>query len=162
MVLDHGRRDVLPDPLIEWPFMAFLLRKNPGWMKRSAGAALGVQSVSYLVVFGWYWLASGTSLYTTAQVVRPQDLSLPESVLSETPFGAWAVRNVVHLPSDKVLFQLGEDQICGFDPLKRQVALLWRGMGAGAGHWEAGDGMRGAEGEFEDSSLNPGGLRLET
>jgi hypothetical protein len=40
--------------LIEWPFMAFLLRKNPGWVKRSAGAALGVQSVSYLVVFGWY------------------------------------------------------------------------------------------------------------
>jgi hypothetical protein len=252
--------------LIEWPFMAFLLRKNPGWMKRSAGAALGVQSVSYLVVFGWYWLASGTSLYTTAQVVLPQDLSLPESVLVyyidptdgavyrrglaggeaskvddlkstrkhdrlfvqpsvadtnrwdlmawlegpdhstprvlsvtkdlpvegspdwrgsdgepphvrgtwmnfgrvpvlgsatnspwefwvgfwaanglrvsrkgtddwfrvayETPFGAWTVRNVVHLPSDKVLFQLGEDQICGFDPVKRQVALLWRGRGA--------------------------------
>jgi hypothetical protein len=50
-------------------------------------------------------------------------------VAYETPFGAWSVRNVVHLPSDKVLFQLGEDQICGFDPVKRQVALLWRGRG---------------------------------
>ncbi len=48
----------------------------------------------------------------------------------ETPFGAWPVRNAVHLPSDKVLFQLGDDQICGFDPVNRRVALLWRGRGA--------------------------------
>jgi hypothetical protein len=47
----------------------------------------------------------------------------------ETPFGAWVVRNAVHLPSDKVLFQLGEDQICIFDPVRRQVALLWHGRG---------------------------------
>lgn len=44
----------------------------------------------------------------------------------ETAFGAWFVRHVTHLPSDKVLFQLGEDQICAFDPVRRQVALLWR------------------------------------
>jgi hypothetical protein len=47
----------------------------------------------------------------------------------ETPFGAWKVRNAVHLPTDKVLFQLGENQICGFDPIKRRVALLWHGRG---------------------------------
>jgi hypothetical protein len=47
----------------------------------------------------------------------------------ETPFGAWAVRNAVHLPTDKVLFQLGDDQICAFDPATRRVALLWRGRG---------------------------------
>jgi hypothetical protein len=47
----------------------------------------------------------------------------------ETPFGAWSVRNAVHLPNDKVLFQLGDDQICGFDPAQRRVALLWHGRG---------------------------------
>ena len=47
----------------------------------------------------------------------------------ETPFGAWTVRNAVHLPTDKVLFQLGDDQICGFDPVERRVALLWHGRG---------------------------------
>lgn len=47
----------------------------------------------------------------------------------ETPFGAWVVRNAVHLPSDKALFQLGADQICAFDPVTRRVALLWHGRG---------------------------------
>jgi hypothetical protein len=48
----------------------------------------------------------------------------------ETPFGQWMVRNAVQLPSDKVLFQLGWDQICAFDPVTRRVALLWHGRGA--------------------------------
>jgi hypothetical protein len=47
----------------------------------------------------------------------------------ETPFGQWMVRNAVHLPSDKVVFQLGWDQICAFDPVTRRVALLWHGRG---------------------------------
>ncbi|NCC84780.1 MAG: hypothetical protein EOM03_11745 [Clostridia bacterium] len=47
----------------------------------------------------------------------------------ETLFGAWRVRNAVHLPSDKVLFQLGRDQICAFDPVRRRVGLLWKGRG---------------------------------
>ncbi len=47
----------------------------------------------------------------------------------ETPFGAWTVRNAIHLPLDKVLFQLGHDQICAFDPVTRRVALLWHGRG---------------------------------
>jgi len=47
----------------------------------------------------------------------------------ETPFGAWTVRNAVHLPTDKVLFQLGKDQVCAFDPQSRKVALLWHGRG---------------------------------
>lgn len=47
----------------------------------------------------------------------------------ETPFGEWTVRNATLLPGDKVLFQLGHDQICAFDPASRRVALLWRGRG---------------------------------
>jgi hypothetical protein len=47
----------------------------------------------------------------------------------ETPFAAWEVRNAVHLPSDQVLFQLGHNQICIFEPKTRRVALLWHGWG---------------------------------
>lgn len=251
--------------LLEFPFIAWALRSSQGWLKRAVRASLMVQSSSYILLFGWYWMASGMSLYTKMHVCAPEDLTLPKSVqvyfiassdgavyrrylggkdvqkiyelhskdrndrlfvrpcpvdsnrwdliarmetgdrrdarfvavstnlnvqaapdpryfqrdrpeydgtwLSfgdvpqlgsaavsqwefwagfwpiegllasrkqvgdqlrfsyETPFGAWAVRNAVHLPTDKVLFQLGEDQICGFDPVERRVALLWHGRG---------------------------------
>lgn len=47
----------------------------------------------------------------------------------ETPFGAWIVRNAIHLPMDKILLQLGDDQICLYDPLTQRIALLTRGRG---------------------------------
>jgi hypothetical protein len=47
----------------------------------------------------------------------------------ETPFGAWTVRNATHLPKDKVIFQLGENQICLFDPDSKRVALFTHGRG---------------------------------
>jgi len=251
--------------VLEWPFIAWCFRGTQDWFRRSVRASLVVQSASYVLLFGWYWMASGTSLYTRMNIVGPADLSLPESVLVyfiapedgsvycrhlaggseqkvfelhstgsndrlfvrpsttdtsrwdlvarldnkarrgpwfvdvltnmlveaapdwrsrhtdppqyegtwfnfgevqglgsatngqwkfragfwpvgglrashkttgeqvrfsyETPFGAWTVRNAVHLPSDKVLFQLGDDQICAFDPVSRRVALLWHGRG---------------------------------
>jgi hypothetical protein len=42
---------------------------------------------------------------------------------------AWAVRNAVHLPGDTVLLQLGDNQICLYDPEKKQIALVARGRG---------------------------------
>jgi hypothetical protein len=247
--------------ILEWPLIVWCFRGTHDRLKRSLRASFVIQSASYVMLFGWYWTASGTSLYTKMSVVTPADLSLPESVLVyfiapadgdvyrrqlagggerkilelpstdrndrlfvrpstsntnrwdlvarldtrdrrdprfvdvltnmlveaapdhddrprydgtwfnfgkaqplgnatnsqwefrtgfwpiggfrasnkktgesmrfayETPFGAWAVRNAVHLPSDKVLFQLGHDQICAFDPVSRRVALLWHGRG---------------------------------
>ena len=251
--------------ILEWPFVAWGFRGVQHWLTRSVRASLVIQSSSYVLLFAWYWMASGTSLYTKMHVVASEDLSLPESVLVyfiapsdgnvyrrdlmggderricelyskddndrlfvrpsatdpnhwdlvarletgdhrnprfvavltnldveaapdwrsthtdppdyegtwfsfgkvqalgmatnsqwefwagfwpveglrasrketgdrlrfsyETPFGAWTVRNAVHLPTDKVLFQLGDDQICGFDPAERRVALLWHGRG---------------------------------
>jgi hypothetical protein len=47
----------------------------------------------------------------------------------ETPFGDWAVRNATHLPTDKVIFQLGENQICLTDPEAKTIALLVHGRG---------------------------------
>ncbi len=53
-----------------------------------------------------------------------------ESLAFETPLCAWAAWNPVLLPSDVVLFQFGDDQICVFSPKQRKLALLWRGRGA--------------------------------
>lgn len=251
--------------VLELPFIAWGFRDTPAWLKKSVHASLLVQSSSYILLFAWYWMASGTSLYTKMRIVAPDDLALPESVLVyyiassdgdvyrrglaskeaqkicdlnsktvndrlfvrpsaldtnqwdlmarletsdrdnpkfvevltnlhvqaapdwrstqtdppdyqgtwltcgevqglgsaanspwefwagfwpveglrasqketgtqvsfsyDTPFGAWTVRNAVHLPGDKVLFQLGDDQICVFDPVESRVALLWHGRG---------------------------------
>ena len=67
--------------IIEWPFVAWCFRGMQGWLKRSLRASLVVQSASYVLLFGWYWMASGTSLYTKMNIVTPADLSLPGSVL---------------------------------------------------------------------------------
>lgn len=250
--------------VLEWPFVALCFRGSTGWFQRSLKGNLVIQTLSYILLFGWYWMASGTSLYTKMQIVSPGELSLPESVLVyfisepdgnvyarnlsgsenrrifelhstnqndrlfirpssvltnhwdllarietgnflepklveiekdfakqavsyglasqnpptydgtwfefgnvprlgsaeksdwdfetgywpieglhgtnavkhtrvyfsyETPFGAWNVRNATHLPDDKVLFQLGESQICVFDPDAKKVALLTHGRG---------------------------------
>lgn len=269
---------------LEWPFIAWCFRGTQNWFRQSVRASLVVQSASYLLLFGWYWIASGTSLYTRMNIVAPADLSLPESVLVyfiapadgnvysrqltstrekkvfelhstnrddrlfvrpstmdtnywdlvaridtkdregrlvdvltnmpveavpdwrsshtdppqyegtwfsfgevegfrsatnaqwkfwagfwpverlrashkttgervrfsyETPFGAWTVRNATQLPTDKVLFQLGDDQICAFDPVSRRVALLWHGRGPvpviGKANVEADDPANGSQ-----------------
>ncbi len=248
---------------LEWPFVALCFRGSPDWFKRSLKGNLLVQTASYLVLFGWYWSASGTSLYTKMNVVAPEEMPLPDSVLVyyisdkegdvvvrplaskqaqtvfnlkssnkddrlfvrkealgsncwdlaalltedgrvdpktveiqkcfarqaaldekaspehpeqgtwsnfgdvprlgdtqtnrwefysgfwaveglrgsnrqkgtsvgfsvETPFLAWTVRNATQLPTDQVIFQLGDNQICIFDPESKKVALLARGRG---------------------------------
>jgi hypothetical protein len=250
--------------VLEWPFVAFCLRGNTDWFRKSLKGNLVIQTASYVVLFGWYWMASGTSLFTDARVVTPKEMPLPESVVMyfiseqdgnvyarnlpagddqqtfalhstnlddrllvrpstvrtnswdlvarmqttnyqhpdlvevkmdfarfvgpnstrdgnpaqfdptsldcgeasrlgdaeksdwhfetgywavegldgtnsikhakihlsfETPFAQWPARNATHLPGDKVLFQLGNDQICLYDPNLRTIALLARGRG---------------------------------
>jgi len=251
--------------VFEFPFVALTFRHDPEWLKNSIKGSLVVQTISYLLLFGWYWLASGTSLYTQMKIVKLSAMSLPEKVLIyfigaddgnvykmnlpglkkrkifdlkstntndrlfvrlseennnrwdliarlatgnrrnpelvaiekgfaaetaigwrttftdpaqeedtwfnfgkaarlgaargsqwefwagfwpieglhgtqtntgkhvyfsfETPFGAWFIRNVTLLPGDKVLFQMGQDQICIFDPYAKKVALVARGRG---------------------------------
>lgn len=45
----------------------------------------------------------------------------------EMPYLTWPIRNITHLPADKALLQLGDNQICVYDPVKCQIALLARG-----------------------------------
>jgi hypothetical protein len=66
--------------LLEWPFVAFCLRRREAWFSKSVRASLVVQTASYLALFGWFWCVSGTSLYTEWAVVQPSRVSLPSGV----------------------------------------------------------------------------------
>jgi hypothetical protein len=63
--------------VLEWPFIAFCFRNTKGWFRKSIWGSLVVQSASYLVLFGWYWAASGKTLYTDLAIVQPSAMSLP-------------------------------------------------------------------------------------
>ncbi len=67
--------------LLEWPFVALCLRNSDGWFRKSIWGSLIVQSASYVVLFGWYWAASGTSLYTALAVVQPSAITLPKDAM---------------------------------------------------------------------------------
>ena len=247
--------------ILEFPFVGVAFWRDPNWLRKSVVGSLIIQTVSYALLFGWYWLASGTSLYTSTKVVQPSEIVLPKGLLIyfisaedghvysqnlatrdrhkvsnigltnhddrllvrlnddawdlvarmatsarydptlvtigkihastaaptvdnepydehmaayhvqqlgnpndrqwddskwefqsgywpieglqgttdkwatavgfafETPFGAWRVRNATQMPCDIVLFQLGDDQICLFDPTSNRVALVAKGRG---------------------------------
>jgi hypothetical protein len=48
----------------------------------------------------------------------------------DTPIFGWDIWRPIHLPGDKILFQLGKDQLCLLDVETRQIALWERGHGA--------------------------------
>jgi len=47
----------------------------------------------------------------------------------ELPFAMWMMRSGTQIAGDRVVFQLGRDQICIFDPQARKIALIARGKG---------------------------------
>jgi len=67
--------------LFEWPFVAAVFFRTPSWIRRSVSGLLLTQTISYALVFGWYFMASGTSLYSRMSVVPIEDVTLPEDVL---------------------------------------------------------------------------------
>ena len=81
---------------------------------------------------GWvgFWAAAGITL--------THDETKEElHIAYETPFGAWNVRNAVHLPGDVVLFQFGPDQICAIEIETRKVALLCMQGTRTGGDWRS-------------------------
>jgi hypothetical protein len=66
--------------ILEFPFVALVLRKEAKWLTKSIKGSLIIQSVSYIVLFGWYYLASSVSLYTNINLVDLSSLSLPENL----------------------------------------------------------------------------------
>jgi len=77
--------------ILEWPFVFFCFRKEPDRLKKSLQGNLLVNSLSYVLLFGWYWMASGTSLYTKMHVVQPSAMTYPKAgqvyFISETSDG---------------------------------------------------------------------------
>ncbi len=67
--------------VLEWPFVAFCLRRKPAWFKQSLIGTLLTQTASYLLLFGWYWLASANSMLTRAMVVSPSEITPPANVV---------------------------------------------------------------------------------
>jgi hypothetical protein len=63
--------------ILEWPFVFRCLRGVGGRVRKSIWGNFLVQFVSYLLIFGWYWSASGRSLYTQMHIVKPVAFSIP-------------------------------------------------------------------------------------
>jgi hypothetical protein len=240
--------------IFEWPFLFFCLRKEQGKFKKSIQGNLLVNSLSYILLFSWYWLASGMALYTKMNIVQPSEIPFSKAVVVyfiantnavcrldlhtremekiwpietdrddrlfikpstfgsrnwdifdsstkslicsnlevaavqaerdtydaeriegtwfnfgnvaklgsvdktdwhfetgfwpieglrgenqktgekiyfslETPFVSWIIRNATQLPDNRVVFQLGDDQICLLEPSTKKIALIARGQG---------------------------------
>ena len=56
---------------------SFVFRKLPNRFKKSLWGNLLVNSISYALLFGWYWSASGTGIYKNLNVVQPSQMTMP-------------------------------------------------------------------------------------
>ncbi len=65
---------------LEWPFVAGCFWRAEKPLRRSVIATLLVQSVSYVLLIGWYGLASVNSLCTDLTIVPPDQISLPRDL----------------------------------------------------------------------------------
>jgi len=61
--------------VIEYPFFWYVMRFQERRLVRAAKATALVNAISYVFLFGWYWMASGTSMMTQVQVVSPGSLT---------------------------------------------------------------------------------------
>jgi hypothetical protein len=67
--------------ILEWPFVFFCLRKSEHRIRKSIWGNVLIQFVSYLLIFGWYWGASGKSLYTQMHIVKPLGFPVPTNAV---------------------------------------------------------------------------------
>jgi hypothetical protein len=85
--------------LIEFVFFWFALGSPEHRLRRTVTATLTVNGISYILLFGWYWIASGTSMLTQLEVVSVDKMKLPE------PYALYYLSK-------------GGDQIIRIDPTK--------------------------------------------
>jgi hypothetical protein len=67
--------------VLEFPFVALVFRKDAKWFSKAVKGSLIIQTISYAVLFGWYWLASDASLVTDTEIVNPSEITLPGDVV---------------------------------------------------------------------------------
>lgn len=66
--------------LLELPFIVLCFHGRERLFRSSLKASLIAQTVSYLCIFGWYWGATGKSLYTRMEIVPASEIRLPENL----------------------------------------------------------------------------------
>ena len=120
-----GSRVILED--IAQDASPFFYRENSPfvdpWIPRSKIPQVGEAKQSFWHFGNGFWAAEGFW-------GRNKKNNEEVRVALEIPYQwQWYVRLVTHLPTDKALFQLGFEQICLYDPVKKQVALVAKGKG---------------------------------
>jgi hypothetical protein len=117
--------------LLEWPFVALCLRKTDRWFPKSIWGSLIVQSASYLVLFGWYWAVSGTSLFTDLDIVQPTAISFPKDTMM--------LYYIDEDNDDVYAWELGMGElktICRLKPLEKTDWLCLRESRTASGRWD--------------------------
>ncbi len=64
--------------LIEFPFFWLALRSRENALRRALVATPLIHGVSYALLLGWYWMASGTSMMTKLEVVSADEMEVSE------------------------------------------------------------------------------------
>lgn len=64
--------------LIELPFFWFVLRSQEDSWRRAFVATPVIHGISYALLMGWYWMASGTSMLTRLEVVPMDEMAVSE------------------------------------------------------------------------------------
>ncbi|MEI8372197.1 MAG: hypothetical protein WCJ35_05085 [Planctomycetota bacterium] len=116
--------------VLEWPFIAICLRNTNGWFRKSIWGSLVVQSASYLVLFGWYWTASGKTLYTDLVIVQPSAMSLPKDAI---------LYYMAENNDDVYVRDMGHDEtrkICALTSSENSDRLFLNESRVTAGHWD--------------------------
>ncbi len=62
--------------LVELPFFWFCLRQEEASWRRALHATPVIHVISYGLLFGWYWMASATSLMSEFEVVRADEMEM--------------------------------------------------------------------------------------
>lgn len=66
--------------VMEWPFVFASLWGTEKPLRRSLIASLFVQSISYVLLFGWYGMVSVNSMFSELTIVPPDQIALPADV----------------------------------------------------------------------------------
>lgn len=87
--------------LIEFPFFWFALRSRDHSLRRSLIATPVIHGISYTLLIGWYWMASGTSMMTKLEVVDAEEIQISEplALLYISPDGDQVVQMNLGDPS---------------------------------------------------------------
>jgi hypothetical protein len=127
--MDEGyQRDPKHVPVQE----SLVLEAVPRWDDRFDPSAFGKGSYSWMVPrlgiaekSSWHFDGDEWSRFEG----RLSGTDITAGFSFDTPLVRWGVRNCTHLPGDNVLLQLGDDQVCVFDPTSNRLALVARGRG---------------------------------